>query len=309
MNNQSKTHNDDEILLKEYLYILWNKKIYILFFMFFSVFCGSMYLHDVERQYLVEYKLKPVGNQKQKNVIPSLGGLASFAGFQLPSNSTDNFTIFKELLFSIEVSEIIFKDKALIREIFASEWNTSLNNFSAPSKSETMTYISDFKRLLSGNDEVSYSPPNAKRLSDYILKNIDITENKKNGFLTIKAESSNPNMFLPLIVKISEVSDQIMRQRYIDFSIEPLAFYKEKLRSSRSREHREALAELISTEEQKLMLASVGKYFTAEPYLDPKISLYPTSPKPKEVLFLSLIFGLFAGCAIILLLSTTAKDN
>ena len=52
-----------------------------------------------------------------------------------------------------------------------------------------------------------------------------------------------------------------MRQRYIAFAKEPLAFYKEKLRTSRSREHREALAELIGKEEQKLMFASRGKIF------------------------------------------------
>ena len=61
MNNQSKTHSNDEILLKEYLRSLWDKKIYIFFFIFLSVVCGSIYLHNVERQYLVEYKLKPVG--------------------------------------------------------------------------------------------------------------------------------------------------------------------------------------------------------------------------------------------------------
>jgi LPS O-antigen subunit length determinant protein (WzzB/FepE family) len=309
MNNQPKTHSNDEILLKEYLRSLWDKKIYIFFFIFLSVVCGSMYLHNVERQYLVEYKLKPVGENQQKNLLPNLGGLASIAGIQLPSNSTDNFVIFKELLYSNEVAKKIFKNKVLIQQIFSSEWDTSLNNFSAPPKSKAMTYISDFKRLLSGNNEVIYSHPNAKRLSDYISKNINITEDKKTGFLIIKAESSKPNMFLSLIVEISEASDKIMRQRYIDFSIEPLAFYKEKLRFARSREHREALAGLISKEEQKLMLASVGKYFTAEPYLDPKISLHPTSPKPKQVLFLSLIFGLFIGCVIILLQNTTARDN
>ena len=92
-----------------------------------------------------------------------------------------------------------------------------------------------------------------------------------------------------------------MRQRYIDFSTEPLAFYKEKLRTARSREHREALAELISKEEQKLMFASRGKYFIAEPYINPTISLHPTAPKPKLILALSLVLGLFLGAALVLM--------
>ena len=100
-----------------------------------------------------------------------------------------------------------------------------------------------------------------------------------------------------------------MRQRYIDFSEEPLSFYKEKLRTSRSREHREALAELISTEEQKLMFASRNEHFTAEPYINPTISLDPTSPNPIRILFLALFLGLLSGCGIILVRNETVKDS
>ena len=100
-----------------------------------------------------------------------------------------------------------------------------------------------------------------------------------------------------------------MRQRYIDFSTEPLAFYKEKLSTARSREHREALAELISTEEQKLMFASRGKYFIAEPYINPSVSLYPITPNSKLILALSLVMGLFLGAALVLMRNAIKKEN
>ena len=76
-----------------------------------------------------------------------------------------------------------------------------------------------------------------------------------------------------------------------------------------SREHREALAELIIKEEQKLMFASQGKYFTAEPYIQPKISLHPTTPKPKLLLLLSLVFGLFISSAVILIQHIKLKES
>ena len=104
------------------------------------------------------------------------------------------------------------------------------------------------------------------------------------------SETSKPELILSTIIEASKASDKVMRQRYIDFSKEPLAFYKEKLRTARSREHREALAELISKEEQKLMIASRGKHFIAEPYINPTISLHPTAPKPKLILILSIYF-------------------
>ena len=307
--NNLQTNNDDEIDLKELFFNIWYGKIFILFFSALSVFFASIYLQDAQRKYLVEYKLKPVGDTQQKSSFSGLGSFASLAGIQLPSNSTTDFIIFKELISSVEVSKMIFENKALIQEIYAGEWDSSLNSFSEPLKSKTATRISDLKKLLTGNNKVNYNPPNAKRLSDYISQNIKISENKKTGFLTIAAKSPNPDMLLSLIIAISEASDQIMRQRYINFSKEPLSFYKEKLRSARSQEHREALAELISKEEQKLMLASVGKYFTAEPYIEPTISSHPITPNAKQILLLSLIFGVIIGCSIVLIRSAIMRSK
>ena len=139
--------------------------------------------------------------------------------------------------------------------------------------------------------------------------NIQISQDKGTSFLKFTSETSNPELMLSLIIEATKASDKIMRQRYVDFSTEPLAFYKDKLRTARSREHREALAGLISKEEQKLMFASRGKYFIAEPYINPTISLHPTAPKSKLILALSLILGLFLGVAIVLMRHAIKKDR
>ena len=170
-------------------------------------------------------------------------------------------------------------------------------------------FVGEVKKLLTGNIDVNYMPPNPNRLAIFIEKNIQINEDKNTGFLKFTSETSKPELMLSLIIEATKASDKIMRQRYIDFSTEPLAFYKEKLRTARSREHREALAELIGKEEEKLMFASKGKHFIAEPYMNPTISLYPTAPKPKLILALSLILGLFLGAALVLMRHAVKKDN
>jgi hypothetical protein len=309
MISHNSTNQNDDIDLRELFLFLWRGKFYIFFFSTLFVFLGSLYLQNVERKYLVEYKLKPVGETQQKNNFSGLSGFASIAGIELPSNSVNDFAIFKELISSVEISEIIFKNKKLIKRIFISEWNPSLGSFSEPPKSKSRAYIDTVKKIISGNNEVNYIPPNARRLAIYISKSISINESKDTGFLTLKAETSNPDMLLSIMVMAVEASDQVMRQRYINFSKEPLDFYKEKLGIARSREHREALAGLISKEEQKLMFASKGKYFTAEPYIEPSISLYPIAPKPKLILVLSLILGLSFGVALVLIRYAIKKEN
>jgi LPS O-antigen subunit length determinant protein (WzzB/FepE family) len=299
---------NDEIDLRNLFFTLWGGKIYIILASIISVFLAAFYLQAAERKYTVEYNLKPVGETKQNPSYSGFGSLASIAGIQLPTSSNNDFNIFKELISSTEVSEIIFENTKIIRDIFSSEWDETLNNYSLPPKSKIQNFVSDAKKLLTGNIQVNYMPPNPARLAIFIDKNIQISEDKDTGFLKFTSESSNPELILSLIINATKISDKIMRQRYVDFSTEPLVFYKEKLRTARSREHREALAELIGKEEQKLMFASRGKYFIAEPYINPTISLYPTSPKPQLILMLSLLLGLFLGAAFVLIRHTIKKE-
>jgi len=309
MNNNQKINYEEEIDLKELFFALWKSKFYIIIVTIVSVFIASLWLNHTERKYTVKYSLKPVAEAENSPSFSGLGGFASIAGIQLPTSSGNDFNIFKELITAPEVSQIIFENKTIIREIFKSEWDDTLNNYSRPPKSKIQIFVSDAKKLLTGNIDVNYMPPNPRRLATFINANIQIGEDKDTGFLKFTSETSKPELMLSLMIEATKASDEIMRQRYISFSTEPLAFYKEKLRTTRSREHREALAELIGKEEEKLMFASKGKYFIAEPYINPTISLYPTAPKPKLMLVLSIMLGLVIGSAFVLMRHAIRKDK
>jgi hypothetical protein len=309
MNNNQQINYDDDININDLLFILWKGKVYIILVSFISFFLAIYFLQFWERKYTVEYNLKAVGETENNPSFSSLGGFASIAGIQLPTSTNNDFNIFKELITSTEVSEIIFENMKIIRDIYRSEWDETSKEYLSPPKSKIQTLVFDVKNVLTGDKLANYIPPNPRRLAIFISKNIKITEDKTTGFLKFTSETSQPELILSLIIEATNASDKIMRQRYIDFSKEPLVFYKEKLRTARSREHREALAELIGKEEQKLMFASRGQYFIAEPYINPTISLHPTSPKPKLILALSLILGLVFGSAFVLVRHAIKKEN
>ena len=230
--NQNNELNE-EIDLRDLFFTLWGGKIYIILISIISVFLASFYLQSAERKYSVEYNVKPVGETKNSPSFSVLGGFASLAGIQLPTSSGNDFNIFKELITAPEVSEIIFENKKIIREIFRSEWDETINNFSRPPRSKIQIFVSDAKKLLTGNIDVNYMPPNPRRLANFINANIQIGEDKETGFLKFTSETSKPELMLSLIIEATKASDKIMRQRYIGFSTEPLAFYKEKLRTAR----------------------------------------------------------------------------
>jgi len=304
-----KINNYDEVDLKEVLLTLWHGKIYIILVALVSFFLASLYLQSAERKFTVEYNLKPVGETKNTSPLSGFSGIASFAGIQLPASSNNDFIIFKKLITAVEVSEIIFENQKIVKNIYKHEWSESLNKYLKPPQSKIQILKSDIKKLLTGNKAVNYIPPNPTRLADFIAKNVQIYEDKETGFLRFVSETSQPELILSVLIEATKTADGIMRQRYVNFSKEPLAFYKDKLRTARSREHRDALAALIGKEEQNLMFASQGKYFIAEPYLNPTITSHPTSPKPKLILALSLLIGLFIGITFILTLRSITKAN
>ena len=113
--NNSQIKNDD-IDIKELILSIWHGKIYIFSSSLLFVFFATIYLHIAEKKYLVEYKVKPVYENQQMNAFSGLSGLASISGIQLPSNASGDFKIFKELTTSIEVSEVIFRNKEIVKK-------------------------------------------------------------------------------------------------------------------------------------------------------------------------------------------------
>ena len=171
--NQNNELND-AIDLRDLFFALWGGKFYIILVSIISVFLASFHLQSAVRKYSVEYNLKPVGEIKKGPSFSGLGRFASLAGIQLPTSSNNDFNIFKELITAPEVSEIIFENKKIINDIFRSEWDETLNNFSRPPKSKIQIFVSDAKKLLTGNINANYMPPNPRRLAIFIKKNIQI---------------------------------------------------------------------------------------------------------------------------------------
>ena len=71
--------------------------------------------------------------------------------------------------------------------------------------------------------------------------------------------------------KQTQETDKLLKERFLATAEDTLEFYYQKLLTSRSPEHREALAKLISAEDQKLMLASKSSNFVAELLTTPSV--------------------------------------
>ena len=305
MSDQNQTQvpslQDDEIDLRELFGALWRGKFLIMLCVIAAIALAALYLRSAERKYTVRYVFAPVASENAGPNLGGLGGLASLAGVSLPSSSSGDFLTFKFLLKSEEVAAQILQDEKLTRSIFASEWDTKIQSYRKPPDGQYTPYIRTVKKLLTGQNEKNYIPPNAARLSAWLSGAFSSSEDRDTGFLTLSAETPKPDLMIRVMAKATEQTDRLLKERYIASAEQTMGFYQQQLAKARAREHREALAKLIAQEDQKLMLASKGTYFVAEPLTEPSVSLNPTSPKASLVLALSVVLGGFFGAALVLI--------
>jgi capsular polysaccharide biosynthesis protein len=292
---------NDEIDLRELFLVLWRGKHIVFLVTILAIVCASFYLRSAERKYSVQMVLKPVVAEASGPNLSGFSGLASLAGISLPSSSGSDFTTYQKLIFSEEVAEKIFTNKELVEKLFRSEWSSDTQSFGAPLIGNFGKLKQRVKSLLTGVEKGKYIPPNPKRLSMLIEYTFNISEDSGTGFITISTETSKPDTLLELILHASQETDKLLKERFFITAEDTLEFYYQKLLTSRSPEHREALAKLISAEDQKLMLASKSSNFVAELLTTPSVSLYPTSPNSSLVLALGLVLGFFLGSAIVLI--------
>ena len=297
----SNAITEDEIDLKELFLALWRGKLTIVFICAIALFGGAVYLHKAERTFSVKAVYKPVAEDTQAPNLGGFGGLASLAGITLPSSSGSDFTAFQALLTSQEVADILMNEQDVLSSLFKLEWDAENETFSQPVKSARGRFIGVLKKTLTGSEQSDYIAPNSQRLSEELTELMTVSVDKNTGYLAVSAEAADPQIRINLIQKMASITDDLLKQRYIENAEDTLAFYHKKMTLARSREQREALAKLMAQEDQRLMLAARGKNFVVEPLMRPTASLYPTSPKASLILALSIVLGGFLGSALVLI--------
>ena len=297
----STKFENDEIDLREIFLSLWRGKWFIVFCLLIAIIAASAYLRNADRLYTVNYIFRPTSSDEIAPTFSGLGGIASLAGITLPTSSSSDFSTYKFLIISEEVAAFLLKDKEIVKEIFKNEWNKNSNSFEQPELNTLGKLSTNLKTMLAGKEKIGYVRPNAARLSKWFQENITITSNRETGFLTLSSETNSPDLIKSIMIKVTDTTDSLLKDRYIATAEEMMLFYQTQLSKARAREHREALAKLIAQEDQKLMLASKGDYFVAEPITAPSVSLYPTSPKSTLILALAIVLGAFIGSALVLL--------
>jgi hypothetical protein len=186
-----------------------------------------------------------------------------------------------------------------MHHIFADRWNVRKNAWEQPT-GITSAVVKGLKSIL-GIPVGKWRDPDPVQLQEYITKNVKSADKPKKS-ITILSFSHEDQKFAPyFLMALHEAADNQLRQRSLVRSSQYIDYLTEKLKTVVVAEHREALSDLLSSQEKLRMVASSDAPYAVEKIGAPVTSMKPSSPKPLTVLPAGLIFGALLPVLLIVL--------
>lgn len=204
---------------------------------------------------------------------------------------------FLMLMTSLEVSGRLEREFHLLRRLRASQWDNDRGEWKRPSGA-FFAFKEAVKKALF---LAPWSPPDTSTLADYLDKHVQQSETKVPGVYRVTLTDPNRDLVGPLLIGILRNSNDIMREADEEKAREAEAYLIQKLSSSSltSVDQREALAQLLLTQEQRLLLTRLRGNYVAEPIDIVRVSKGPVWP---PFILLLLAGALLGGVLAVILI-------
>lgn len=300
LDNRRIINENGEIELGNLWAVIWAGKRLIASCMAAMLLIAIVYLHLATPRYTASLVVTPVVQGSSGSKMAGLGALANLAGINM-SGTPDgmNFLLYSEGIKSRAAAEVLAQDPKFMRTVFAGEWNSGSEEWEE-SNSLSKTFIVAVKAVL-GITPTPWIAPNAARLQDYLISNVVIVNDTKQGLVTLSISHSDPEFGKMLLDRVHETVDEHLRQRTLHRVNGNIAYLTDKLNRITISDYREALVRTLSEQESQKMSASSASAFAAEPFGSTVASTYPTSPRGVLVIVISLVLGLLVGVALAIL--------
>lgn len=288
----------DELDLIGLVYRFWRQKWIGLAFVFASLCAGLFYLNITERIYTAQLLVSPV-DQSANRMPQGLSSLSSLVGVDI-SGQSSVFSMYSDAIKSYSVAKQLSMDPRIMHWIYRNSWDARAKRWQQPvSQSGSITSV--IKALI-GWQTRPWHPPDAKDLKLFIDGSVQISEDKRKQSLTVSFSDADPEFAAYFVGRVNGAADTVLRQRAIKRADAYIDYIKRRLANVEVYSYRLSLFELLASYEKTKMLASSDISYAGEAFSDVWVSPVPTSPKPLIVIAISLLAGLVAWVAYVLLL-------
>jgi len=299
----------DEITLRDLVLKLWRGK---------WIICAStggvlalvvLWMKLTDPLYTASIVIAPASESGAGGLAGKLSrysGLASLAGIDLPGEeSVSPFIELMEIATSPTVAERLLEEPELLQTIFENDWDAESESWVAPDGP-----VATVKGWVYGFfNQPGWTPPSATTLAEFLEEQLEISDVSATGMKRVEFHHKDPEFAVHLLRRVGLTSDDIIRKRALERTSREIAYIEDKLASVTRAEHRLSLVELLSEQEQRMMMIQIDLPYAARVIEPSRTSDTPTFPKPTLILALGIVGGGLLGILIVFLCDALRRDG
>lgn len=295
--DDKKLFENDEINLYELFKTFWDSKWLISSITIASCIFIVLYSLSIPNIYRSSALVMPAQSQgsSMSSSLSGLGGLASMAGISIPSGNSNNKEEAIAVLTSHQFLEDFIINNDILLPLMASKgWDAKKNELIFNSK------IYDIKnKKWAGKTN---TPPSIQEAVRSFKQIYIVSENKKNGFVTISIDFYSPYVSKEWIDLIIENINETMRVQAVSKATSSLNYLNEQITKTNISEIKIVLSELAKSETQKIMLSKSSPEYvfkTIDKAFAPEIKI---SPRRSVICIIGALIGFSLSLLISILL-------
>ncbi len=277
----------------------------IIIIIFISVFSFSKLVADkYTSTTLLAYQ-----NNLDSSQMSSLGqfsGLASMAGIDLGAESSNRKQEVLAILTSKEFLSSFIDDYNLLPYIIAGNgWNMEENEIKYNRKiySEKNNWVRAKKKY---RDVV---PTVFEGQEDFLKNNLRVSENRKNGLISISLVSHSPYLSREILINLTDYINDVIKSQDLEQSKKSIKFIDEQIEKVEIIELKDLFYRLKEEQLKKIMLAETKQQYILKTVDVAYLPEKPTYPNRALFYLLGLVLGaLMASLYIIFLTAKNAKN-
>lgn len=278
---------------------IWNGRYLILVFLVAAFAWSIISIGLAQPDYTASTLVGPPERESDQGLSGALGqaaGAASLFGIGLGGLNSTVFTKYSSVLESYQLAAAVMKHDEVKPILFGPSWVPKTRSWTRPTG--LVFEIKDFLKGILGMPQ--WAPPTAYTVHDKLSSLMVLTPDKMKGYLTISVRGNTPAEALLLLKVIYQEADELLRQATKQRSEGRIKYLNAELRRETLQDQRQAIINLLSDQDQKLMMASADPNVAIEVLDPPRADPVPSSPKPRQVLLANAMFAVM--CAVLITL-------
>jgi uncharacterized protein involved in exopolysaccharide biosynthesis len=288
---------EDEIDLRELVYVVWQGKWVVVFFTILFAIFAVFYALNLPNIYKSEVLLAPVSDDSGLKIPGQLGGLAALAGVNLGSGS-DKIGLAIEIMKSRQFIGRFIEKHDLFIPVMASEgWNRDNNLLQLD-----LAIYNRESELWVREVEAPFKPkPSLLETHEEFMRLFSISQDKGSGMISMSVEHYSPYLAQQWATSLVLAINDEMRQRDLIEAQNSITYLNEQVNQTNIADVRTTLFSLIEDQTKTIMLANVREEYVFKT-VDPAV-ISEKRDKPSRaliVIMISLLGGIVGVCGALL---------